>query len=45
MRLNETLAKLEDDHIFLGEWLYFITILGKPSAMEPWPQGSPKTGQ
>jgi hypothetical protein len=36
MRLNETLANLEDDHIFLGEWLYFITTLGKPSAMEPW---------
>jgi hypothetical protein len=36
MRLNETLAELADDHDFLGEWLYFITILGKPSATEPW---------
>ena len=36
MRLNETLAELADDHTFLGEWLYFITILGKPSATEPW---------
>jgi hypothetical protein len=36
MRLNETLAELSDDHVFLGEWLYFITILGKPSATEPW---------
>src|SRR5208283_1360578 len=36
MRLNETLAELADDHVFLGEWPYFITILGKPSATEPW---------
>jgi hypothetical protein len=36
MRLNETLAELADDHVFLGEWLYFITIMGKPSAAEPW---------
>ncbi|MGH7927495.1 MAG: DUF3500 domain-containing protein, partial [Candidatus Binatia bacterium] len=36
MRLNETLAELTGDHEFLGEWLYFITIMGKPSATEPW---------
>src|SRR5208283_5749037 len=36
MRLNETLAELSGDHEFLGEWLYFITIMGKPSATEPW---------
>jgi hypothetical protein len=36
MRLNETLAELTDDHEFMGEWLYFITIMGKPSATEPW---------
>ena len=36
MRLNETLAELTDDHVFLGEWLYFITIMGKPSPAEPW---------
>jgi hypothetical protein len=36
MRLNETLAELANDHEFLGEWLYFITIMGKPSSMEPW---------
>jgi hypothetical protein len=36
MRLNETLAELSEDHVFLGEWLYFISILGKPSATEPW---------
>ena len=36
MRLNETLAELTNDHQFLGEWLYFITIMGKPSAKDPW---------
>jgi hypothetical protein len=36
MRLNETLAELSEDHVFLGEWLYFISILGRPSATEPW---------
>jgi hypothetical protein len=36
MRLNETLAEMADDHVFLGEGLYFITIMGKPSASEPW---------
>ena len=36
MRLNETLAELSDDHDFLGEWLYYITVMGKPSATEPW---------
>lgn len=36
MRLNETLAELSEDHDFLGEWLYYITIMGRPSATEPW---------
>ncbi|MFL6449091.1 MAG: DUF3500 domain-containing protein [Bryobacteraceae bacterium] len=36
MRLNETLAELTNDHEFLGEGLYFITVMGKPSATEPW---------
>lgn len=36
MRLNETLAELSDDHEFLGEWLYYVSIFGKPSATEPW---------
>ena len=36
MRLNETLAELTNDHEFMGEWMYFITIMGKPSATEPW---------
>jgi hypothetical protein len=36
MRLNETLAELTDDHDFLGEWLYNISIMGTPSATQPW---------
>lgn len=36
MRLNETLAELVDDPVFLGEWPYHITIMGIPSATEPW---------
>jgi Protein of unknown function (DUF3500) len=36
MRLNETLAELSNDHVFLGEDLYFFTILGRPSATDPW---------
>ena len=36
MRLNETLAELSGDHDFLGEWLYYIQIYGKPSATDPW---------
>lgn len=36
MRLNETLAEMTDDHVFVGEFFYNVTILGKPSATEPW---------
>ncbi len=36
MRLNETLGEMSNDHDFLGEWFYWITIMGKPSATEPW---------
>jgi hypothetical protein len=36
MKLNETLAELSGDHEFLGEWLYYVTVMGKPSATEPW---------
>jgi hypothetical protein len=36
MRLNETLAELSGDHEFLGEWLYYITVMGTPSSAEPW---------
>ena len=36
MRLNETLAELTNDHLVISEWAYYITIMGKPSATEPW---------
>ncbi|HKG22208.1 MAG TPA: DUF3500 domain-containing protein [Blastocatellia bacterium] len=36
MRLNETLAELTGDREFMGEWLYFITIMGEPSTTKPW---------
>jgi hypothetical protein len=36
MRLNETLAELTNNFKEYGEWLYWITIMGKPSATEPW---------
>ncbi len=36
MKLNETLAELSGDHEFLGEWLYYFTVMGKPSTTEPW---------
>ena len=36
MRLNETLAELTGDHAFLGEGLYYFTVMGQPSASEPW---------
>ena len=36
MKLNETLAELTNDHQFLGEWRYFLTVMGKPSATDPW---------
>src|SRR5260370_42406700 len=36
MLLNETLAELTNDFEFLGEWMYNITVMGKPSAGDPW---------
>jgi hypothetical protein len=30
------LAEMSGDHDFLGEWLYYMQIYGKPSASEPW---------
>lgn len=36
MHLNETLAELSNDHEFLGEWMYNITVMGTPSATDPW---------
>lgn len=36
MRLNHTLAELVDNFDEYGEWLYYLTIMGEPSATEPW---------
>ncbi len=37
MRLNHTLGELNsNDFEQYGEWLYWITIMGEPSAREPW---------
>ena len=37
MRLNETLGELNDnDFDRYGEWRYHLTVMGKPSATEPW---------
>jgi hypothetical protein len=37
MRLNHTLGELNDnDFEQYGEWLYYITVMGTPSATEPW---------
>ena len=37
MRLNHTLGELNDDNFDeYGEWLYWITVMGEPSADEPW---------
>ena len=37
MRLNHTLGELNDnDFDEYGEWRYHITVMGKPSATEPW---------
>ena len=37
MRLNETLAEMSgNNHSEYGEWQYHITIMGEPSATEPW---------
>ena len=36
MKLNGTLAELAENYDEYGEWLYWITIMGNPSATEPW---------
>ena len=37
MRLNQTLAELTPDNdLVLGEWAYYITVMGRPSATDPW---------
>ena len=36
MKLNHTLGEMQGSQFMLGEWAYFITIMGEPSATEPW---------
>jgi hypothetical protein len=37
MRLNRTLGELNDNNFEeFNEWLYWITLMGEPSATEPW---------
>src|SRR6185369_14139897 len=37
MKLNETLGELNNnDFNQYGEWRYHVTVMGKPSATEPW---------
>ena len=37
MKLNHTLGELNNDNFDeYGEWLYWITVMGEPSANEPW---------
>lgn len=37
MKLNHTLGEInDDDFVQYGEWLYWITIMGEPSASKPW---------
>jgi hypothetical protein len=36
MKLNHTLGEINNDFQQYGEWLYWITIMGEPSATEPW---------
>src|SRR5688572_22808530 len=37
MKLNHTLGELNHDNfVEYGQWLYWITVMGTPSASEPW---------
>jgi Protein of unknown function (DUF3500) len=37
MRLNHTLGELNNnDFVQYGEWFYWVTVMGTPSATEPW---------
>jgi uncharacterized protein DUF3500 len=37
MKLNHTLGELDPDRADeYGEWLYHVTVMGEPSATEPW---------
>ena len=36
MKLNGTLAELTQRFEEYGQWLYWITVMGEPSATQPW---------
>jgi hypothetical protein len=37
MKLNHTLGEMNNDNfVEYGEWLYYITVMGEPSAGQPW---------
>ena len=36
MRLNETIAEITNNFTEYGEGLYHLTVMGEPSATEPW---------
>ncbi len=36
MRLNEAIREITGSDEELGEWLYWLSIMGEPSAEEPW---------
>jgi len=36
MRLNHTLGEISNNLDELGEWFYYLTIMGEPSETEPW---------
>lgn len=36
MKLNETLAEAANNFDEYGRWLYWVTIMGRPSDTEPW---------
>ena len=36
MRLNHTLGEISGRLDELGEWLYYLTVMGEPSADQPW---------
>jgi hypothetical protein len=36
MRLNQTLAELTNNPERFGEWNYYMTVMGEPSAKDPW---------
>ena len=36
MRLNDTLREITGRPDEFGEWFYWLSIFGEPSATEPW---------